>query len=129
MVLVALPVGSGCRICQDCEDLAYPAYGGAWERTIRDQGRVGSLFDPGGARGAILEDKTTPPQPDEIIRKRQSERDDAEDERPGLRDDPSIPAPDRDPANDALEQRRRELRELDLKDIQVLPGDPLPPLL
>ncbi|QDV82542.1 hypothetical protein TBK1r_14730 [Stieleria magnilauensis] len=46
----AVTSSTGCRLCCDREDQAYSAYGGSWERTQRDSGRVGSLFDPGGAR-------------------------------------------------------------------------------
>ncbi len=44
----------GCRLCADCDEDAYPSYGGAWQRTNRDSGRVGSLFDPGGSRASDL---------------------------------------------------------------------------
>jgi len=71
--MILLPL-SGCRICADCEDLAYPAYGGAWERTRRDSGRVGSLFDPAGAQSASLTDRDQPPTPDALERDRQEER-------------------------------------------------------
>ncbi len=47
-LLLALVALGGCRLCQDCGDIDYPTYGGAWERTIRDRGRVGSVFDPAG---------------------------------------------------------------------------------
>lgn len=45
---------SGCRLCADCDLESFPSYGGAWQRTVRDSGRVGSVFDPGGSRSADL---------------------------------------------------------------------------
>ncbi|MFG0254621.1 MAG: hypothetical protein ACF787_05930, partial [Rhodopirellula sp. JB053] len=44
----------GCRLCADCDLESYPSYGGAWQRTLRDSGRVGSIFDPGGSRASDL---------------------------------------------------------------------------
>lgn len=41
-----LAVSSGCAMCQNCDDEAYAAYGGAWERNDRCYGRVGSAFTP-----------------------------------------------------------------------------------
>lgn len=41
---------TGCRLCTDCEDEAYPTYGGIWQRTDRSNGRVGSVFAPAGAQ-------------------------------------------------------------------------------
>ncbi|MEM1070268.1 MAG: hypothetical protein AAGI63_15295 [Planctomycetota bacterium] len=68
-----IPMG-GCRICGDCEDLAYPAYGGDWQRTRRYEGRVGSLFDPAGGKAGSLSERDSPPDPDELERKRQEGR-------------------------------------------------------
>lgn len=71
ILLVTLVVPSiGCRLCADCDMDAYPAYGGAWERTLRDTGRVGSVFDPAGSRSADLEDRTDPEAADRHIRGR-----------------------------------------------------------
>ena len=157
LVVAVLVLSGGCRICQDCEDLSYPAYGGAWERTIRDSGRVGSMFDPGGARASNLVSRDRPPQPDELERRRQSEEGSAgvdsgfDENDPDLfgdrdaddRDDKSSrgdgssaerdrdfeePAAD-DPLELELERRRKELEEMDLQDIRVIPGKPLPPIL
>lgn len=50
---ILVPCG-GCRICAECNDLDYPAYGGLWQRTRRDSGRVGSVFDPAGAKVSEL---------------------------------------------------------------------------
>ena len=54
MLMGIVLTSGGCRLCCDLEDQAFPAYGGVWERTQRDSGRVGSLFDPGGARTSDL---------------------------------------------------------------------------
>jgi hypothetical protein len=40
----------GCTLCPNCDPDAFAAYGGRWERTDRDHGRVGSLFAPAGAQ-------------------------------------------------------------------------------
>lgn len=53
-VLGSLILVGGCRLCADCDDDAYASYGGAWQRTNRDAGRVGSVFDPGGSRASDL---------------------------------------------------------------------------
>ncbi|SMP75297.1 hypothetical protein SAMN06265222_1195 [Neorhodopirellula lusitana] len=53
---------AGCRLCADCDLDSYPSYGGAWQRTQRDSGRVGSIFDPGGSRVADLSQKITAEQ-------------------------------------------------------------------
>ncbi|MEO9591773.1 hypothetical protein [Rhodopirellula bahusiensis] len=69
ILLVTLVVPStGCRLCGDCDMDAYPAYGGAWERTLRETGRVGSVFDPGGVRAADIEARTDPETADRRIR-------------------------------------------------------------
>ncbi|TWU02049.1 hypothetical protein [Neorhodopirellula pilleata] len=47
----------GCRLCADCDLDSYPSYGGSWQRTVRDSGRVGSVFDPGGSRAADLSER------------------------------------------------------------------------
>lgn len=73
MVVSLLPA-AGCRICADCEDLAYPAYGGAWQRTKRDSGRVGSIFDPAGGKASDLTNRDQPLSADAIERQRQVER-------------------------------------------------------
>ncbi len=43
---------TGCTLCTNCEDEAYPSYGGIWQRTDRFHGRVGSVFAPAGAKVA-----------------------------------------------------------------------------
>lgn len=70
----ALPA-AGCRICADCDERAYPAYGGSWERTRRSEGRVGSVFDPAGAKAPELVNRDVPPSPAELERASQTEED------------------------------------------------------
>lgn len=111
LVLLSLLPTSGCRICADCEDLAYPAYGGAWQRTLREQGRVGSLLDPGGARASELVSRDEPSDPDEIERERQQDR------RQGPSDlerEKEFESPD----EDDLKSREQELRDRKLEDIE-----------
>jgi len=71
--LMAAALGiSGCQICADCDLESYPTYGGAWQRTTRDTGRVGSIYDSGGARVAELEPRTDPEAADAEMRRRDS---------------------------------------------------------
>jgi len=136
---------SGCRICADCEDLAYPAYGGVWQRTSRDTGRVGSVFDPGGAKASELVARDTPPKPDELERERQEARGDKiSDPDRGDEKEESEPKPDdkRDFESKEDELRKRKLedieeekedelrkKELDNINIRLIPGQPMPPVL
>ncbi|QDV12268.1 hypothetical protein CA51_21500 [Rosistilla oblonga] len=50
--LIGLTLLGGCRICGSEDDCAYPAFGGSWERTNRNHGRVGSVFAPAGHKVA-----------------------------------------------------------------------------
>ncbi len=122
---------AGCRICADCEDLAYPAYGGAWQRTNRDAGRVGSIFDPGGARASELVSRETPPDPDELERDRQEargggisdpdrERDETDDATEDDKDKREDTDDLRDRKLDDIEEKMEdELRKKNLDDINV----------
>ena len=47
---------------------------GAWERTVRDTGRVGSIFEPAGGLASNLVSRDDPEDPDELERRRQQER-------------------------------------------------------
>ncbi|MEZ6087270.1 MAG: hypothetical protein R3C05_04425 [Pirellulaceae bacterium] len=49
-ILAAIVTTGGCRVCESGDDCAYPAYGGSWQRTNRNHGRVGSIFAPAGAK-------------------------------------------------------------------------------
>lgn len=143
LLAIALASSGGCRICADCEDLAYPAYGGAWQRTSRDTGRVGSIFDPAGAKSSALVPRDTPPKPDELERERQRDDDDDTDE-PDRRkeEDEAETDDDRDfesmeddlrdrELEDIEEEKEDELRKKDLDDINIrlIPGEPMPPVL
>lgn len=144
-LLTILPL-TGCRICTSTEDLAYPSYGGAWQRTIRDSGRVGSIFDPAGARASALVSREDPITPDEIERNRRDAESTDEDD-PELEDE----SPDDEPMDDGdgidgddsddveeksqeerdaeIEKLKEKLRDQKLDEVKVIPGDPLPPLL
>jgi hypothetical protein len=138
LILLVAPL-SGCRICNNTEDLAYPSYGGAWERTIRDSGRVGSLFDPAGAKTSTLNPKDAAVTQDELERGRRAEEDAAEPSAPT--DDPTeeaLPEDDdsgdepkfgEDEVDEDLKKRMDKLRDQDLDDVKIIPGDALPPLL
>ena len=106
----------GCRLCADCDLDAYPSYGGAWQRTVRDSGRVGSVFDPGGSRAADLSERIDAEtaeafnrtkdgkSPQETDRESDGETDNKEDQSP-LDDD------------EKLKQMEDRLRGLELQDI------------
>ncbi|TWU48779.1 hypothetical protein Poly51_46820 [Rubripirellula tenax] len=118
VLLAAIPAG-GCRICADCEDLAYPAYGGAWQRTEREKGRVGSVFDPGGAKLASLIDREGPDQPDEIIRRLETERSGDSDLDPGMDDeDGDSDAADDSSTKDSRAKEADRLKDRKLEDIE-----------
>lgn len=136
----------GCRICADCEDLDYPAYGGAWQRTLRDSGRVGSMFDPGGARASELVSRDDPVATDELERQRQESLGDATEESEDDMDSDIEDSESDDSSEDEemdlddLENRKlddieldreKELEEKSLDDIEVniIPGRPIPPVL
>lgn len=145
MLVAGLFPLAGCRLCADCEDLAYPAYGGAWQRTNRNQGRVGSIFDPAGAKTSELVSRDTPPDPDELERQRQESRGSGiSDAQPREKegDTDTEPGDQRDKENksdelrerkldDIEEKRENELRSKELEDIKVhlIPGEPIPPVV
>ncbi len=109
LLLLLLPAG-GCRICADCDDLAYPAYGGIWQRTNRDSGRVGSIFDPAGAKKSDLVSRETPVKPDETLRKNRSERDKIDEPSPSDEDVDSAGMPEE-------------------HDVSIIPDGVLPPVI
>lgn len=92
-----LMISPGCRICSDCGDGDYPAYGGAWQRTVRETGRVGSIFDPAGGRIANLTDRDDPVEIDQRQRTddRTSFGDDFEDEQKRRLERTPSPGPQR----------------------------------
>ena len=122
---------AGCRICADCDDMDYPAYGGAWQRTRRDGGRVGSLFDPAGARTAELVDRDEPASPNELERQRQKgnspldpdQGSESESQSPSTDDPDANMNPEPSDADDAesLKLRKKELEDLKLEDIKTVP--------
>lgn len=123
-----LPFG-GCRICLDTHDLDYPTYGGAWQRTQRDTGRVGSVFDPGGAKVAALVEREDPLKPDVMERMKQSAEGTLDpDRQPGFEGDASTeqfkemdPTPELMDKNleDIEEEQEGDLRERRLEDIEI----------
>ena len=120
LIMISLTAG-GCRICADCEDLDYPAYGGAWQRTLRQSGRVGSVFDPGGAKVATLVDKTAPENPDQIERSRQDSIAGEEDPNTEPDDDgenENGEDENNDPKSESMKERERKLREKELDDVE-----------
>ncbi len=144
LLLAALIPLGGCRICADCDENAYAAYGGAWQRTIRDSGRVGSIFDPAGGLTSELVPRDTPEDPDAQERARQEARGSgAQDpDRIGDGEDDKQKQDDKedsmDKANDLRqrklddieEEKEDELRKKELDQINVIfPGEPMPPAL
>lgn len=115
---------AGCTIPSDCGDLDYPTYGGAWQRTRRDAGRVGSVFDPAGARAAVLTDRNAAAQADEARGPAES----IHSTPPGR---PSTDSdqldPEEVPASPSDRSDRDRLRSLELQEIDVEPGTPAPP--
>lgn len=148
-VVFCLSLLGGCRICPDCEDLDYPAYGGAWQRTLRDSGRVGSFFDPGGARTSELASRDSPITSSELERQSQEssgEEEESDDiESLEAEDSDSSDASDDEPDDLDLEEseldnrkledieleREKELKGKSLDDIEVsiIPSQPVPPSL
>lgn len=135
----------GCRICADCEDAAYPAYGGVWQRTIRDSGRVGSLFDPAGAKAFDLAARDEPEGEAEHDRQNYKERgsrvtdpdetDDETDSSDGrLEEDKLRDREDElrdrklEDIDNPMEQEQRE-RQLDEIDVRIIRGSAAPPIL
>ncbi|EMI56462.1 hypothetical protein [Rhodopirellula sallentina] len=101
----------GCRLCADCDLESYPSYGGAWQRTLRDSGRVGSLFDPGGSRASDLSARVDSDAADERYRDRISGDEDAEPEE-------SAETPDDSPERTDDEERDLQLDDSDLREMQ-----------
>jgi hypothetical protein len=54
-------LSAGCTMCSSSDHRSFSAYGGLWQRTVRDQGRVGSVIDPAGARVDGGGDRLTTP--------------------------------------------------------------------
>lgn len=130
LILLAgmLAIGSGCRLCCDLEDQDYPAYGGAWERTNRSSGRVGSLFDPGGARASALAPRNKAGDGIDGRNRVAPSRDDAENEL-----DNAIPPSDQQKKSDEeteqeFQDRLKKLQnDNNMLSAEVILGAPSPP--
>lgn len=122
---VVLVLPTGCVLPSDFGDLDYPTYGGAWERTRRDGGRVGSVFDPAGARAATLSPRSDPRMEETARSPAESILSVPPEERSGRGaasgDDGLEPAPSRDRLD------RDRLRALELDEIGIELGAPAPP--
>ena len=122
---------TGCRLCCDADDYTYAAYGGAWERTRRDSGRVGSIFDAAGAKAAALVDRDEPATPDELDRERRKGEPDSyflEPDRDPSRQD-ELDSQQEEDEEEAQQKRLEDLRTKGLDDIDVEPGEVVPPTL
>lgn len=117
---------AGCTIPSDCGDLDYPTYGGAWQRTRRDSGRVGSVFDPAGARTATL----SPRELSETAGETRSARDSILSSPPDALRTPADPQKgDGDPMRQPSPSDRTRpdrLRDLQLEDINMRSVSPAP---
>ena len=60
----AVASSSGCLTCCAPNYEMFPAYGGAWERTNRTHGRVGSIFEPAGV--LVAQNAATATEPEEL---------------------------------------------------------------
>lgn len=125
-----LLVNSGCRLCCDPETEAFPAYGGAWERTSRTSGRVGSTFDPGGARIGSFTPRDSANKVD--LLELEQQRDESGEESDS--DEPPAPEPTEANPEDTeaererkFQERLKQFEERQLEDIDVIPGATLPP--
>jgi hypothetical protein len=120
---------TGCTICQDCGDLDYPTYGGAWERTRRDSGRVGSVFDPAGVRVAALSPRDAVAE--DSSRLGRGEKATPNDDEATPADDPlndsGTEASPSDKDKDMGDKDADSIRDLDLEDINMETSDLLPP--
>lgn len=113
-LLLLTVCGSGCTICASPDLESYTTYGGAWHRTDRDHGRVGSVFAPAGSRvGSSL---ATPSQessstieevpPGDIVEPGDAASPNGEPQTPPADGEQEIPP-------------KPDLRDLELEDIEV----------
>ena len=129
---------AGCRLCSDCEDMDYPAFGGSWQRTVRDSGRVGSIFDSAGGKVDTLTDRDQPLPTDAREREQQGLRtegmfdpennDSSPDEQRGKASPPLTPD---ELKNQTLEDipegeegKKLRLKSLDEINVRRLPDEP-----
>jgi hypothetical protein len=126
-VVVSGGVLAGCTIPSDCGDLDYPTYGGAWQRTRRDSGRVGSVFDPAGARTATLSPRELPETEGETRSTQDSILSTPLD---GIRGRADGPKADDDPLRQPSPSDRtnpEKVSDPPLEGINIRRGVPLPP--
>ena len=132
LVGLSLVSANGCRLCADCDLDAYPSYGGAWQRTVRDSGRVGSLFDPGGSRVADLSQRVDGESVESELRQRNADEKDSSDDRDDEEQDDKKDDEDSEDGDvrdrnldDDLDLKDMEnrLRDLDLQDINYYGPD------
>jgi len=128
LVVCLLMISPGCRICSTCEMEDYSAYGGAWQRTQRDGGRVGSVFDPAGVRQASLTSKDAPPSAAALERKRLQSLADAEKESQDRRSDRADEAGSGDEAGGDDSGTDDAENDFDEPDQDVIETTSLPPL-
>lgn len=64
VAVISTPFLSGCSTCCSTDDYNYPTYGGKWERTDRQYGRVGSIFTDGRVNSSAA---TPMMEPEEIL--------------------------------------------------------------
>ena len=103
---------AGCRLCSDCEDIDYPAFGGSWQRTVRDSGRVGSIFDSAGGKVAKLTSRDQPLPTDAQERQQQGLRTE------GMFDPENNESPtDQEPDNSTPPMTPEQLKNQSLDDI------------
>ena len=140
LFLICLIPLAGCRLCSDCEDMDYPAFGGSWQRTVRDSGRVGSIFDSAGGKVAELTDRNQPLSTDAQERQQQGLRTqgmfdpETNDAAPNV--DPDTADPPMTPEelkNQSLEDipegeegKKLRLKSLDEINVRRLPSEPPP---
>lgn len=123
---VAAPL-TGCRLCCDLEDAAYSSYGGAWERTHRNSGRVGSLFDPAGAKSSQLVPRDSAADKSDA-RSRIAPLHEGESELPDAapRQSPEIEKTEEETEQE-FQERLRKFQQEKMLNAGVIPGDPTPP--
>ncbi|MCM2369304.1 hypothetical protein [Aporhodopirellula aestuarii] len=118
VAVIAMPCVSlvgGCRLCADCDLESYPSYGGVWQRTLRDSGRVGSIFDPGGSRAADLSARVDADDAD--ARRQQGMRSGGDDE---MSDGEGAELNDDERSLDDREMNDSERRELDENNLREM---------
>lgn len=120
---------AGCTIPSDCGDLDYPTYGGAWERTRRDSGRVGSIFDPAGARVSTLAPRDVEGESGDLRSPRESILSAPPGVRSELKSSEAESIEPSEPGQPSPSDRfdRDKLQSLDLDDISIESGALLPP--